>query len=80
MGFNNWSCWGWGSGILGNGGFIIMHILVFFVIGLLIYSFFSKKSFCCSNNEKSAFTLLKERFARGEITKEQFQEMKKDVN
>lgn len=47
----------------------IFWIIIFF----LIFSFFNKEE----KNENSALDILKKRFSKGEITKEQYEEMKK---
>jgi putative membrane protein len=74
---------------LGIGGtnfleFIINLLLtVLFLGGLIALGawFFSKLSINSdSSNRQTPITILRERYAKGEITKEQFERIKKDLN
>jgi len=72
-----------GSGYMMNswGGHIVTWILLVLVIGALIY-FFTKAFQTHSPNPPSNETpldILKRRYAQGEITKAQFEEMKRDL-
>lgn len=57
-------------------GFIFM--IIFWVLVILGAIFVFKKLYHHSNS-RDAVSILKERYARGEITKEQFHEIKKDL-
>ena len=50
-------------------------------IGLLIWGFYKiyKRTKMPKNNKKRAIDYLNERYAKGEITKEEFENMKKDL-
>jgi putative membrane protein len=74
---------------LGIGGtnfleFIINLLLtVLFLCGLIALGawFFSKLSINSdSSNRQTPISILRERYAKGEITKEQFERIKKDLN
>jgi len=74
---------------LGIGGtnfleFIINFLLtVLFLSGLIALGvwFFSKLSINGdSSNRQTPISILRERYAKGEITKEQFERVKKDLN
>lgn len=71
-----------GPGFLFGGffGFLFWMIIACLVVGLLIH-LFSNKS--VSNNEdedENAISILKKRYAKGEITKKEFDQMKKDIS
>jgi putative membrane protein len=64
-------------------GFLFMILFWVLVVYGIIYLFkkassadFGKKE---DKNEDRAMEILKERYAKGEITQEQFKEMKKDI-
>ena len=62
-------------------GAILMGLVILILIGVLIYFLFKSSktgSFGQTPNE-TPLDILKKRYARGEITKEQFEEMKKDL-
>lgn len=63
--------WGWG---------VIMILLWFFVIALILVvaARFLRNSHT-SQKMDSPIDIAKERYARGEITKEQFDQLKKDL-
>ena len=82
--------WGWGPGMMGWGMMgwfgplfmIIFWVLVVVLIVLLIRSLLSSNR---SRNagpdvQESALEILKKRYARGEIEKEEFEAKKKDLS
>lgn len=84
--YNDYS--GWGSNMMGwFGGGIVM--LVFWVL-LVVFIVWAVKGFgsknCCSHSNhgsssnSNALEILKERYAKGEIDKKEFEEKKKDLN
>ena len=66
--------YGWGMGY----GWILWIVLLFFVIWLANKVFTQKKT-SNQSGTKSPMDILKERYARGEIRKEEFDIMKKDL-
>lgn len=65
-------------------GFGILPILIILGIIFLIWAIFAHHDSDTSENEEitgedSALEILKKRYAKGEITKRQFIEMKKDI-
>ncbi|MBN2398210.1 MAG: SHOCT domain-containing protein [Deltaproteobacteria bacterium] len=75
-------CWyGWGH-MMGPGlGGMIMWILLLIAIILIVYALVraSKTGGLGPSPEETPLDILKRRYAKGEITKEQFDEMKKDL-
>jgi putative membrane protein len=70
---------GWGMDI-GMGwvwilGLIILVISIWFIVRTL-----NQNDTRNQTNNKSALDILKERYARGEITKDEFEEIKKHLN
>ncbi|MCL5003948.1 MAG: SHOCT domain-containing protein [Patescibacteria group bacterium] len=73
--------WGFGSfGFLGLIG-VIFNILFWVLIVLLIVSLFKHLSGSkeAEKESDSSLKILKERYARGEINKEEFDQKKKDL-
>ena len=64
---------GYGMGILG----LIFWILV--IIGLVLLIKYLWESGGAKREQESALEILKKRYARGEISKEEFEEKKKDL-
>jgi putative membrane protein len=66
-----WPAMGWGGfGLFGGFWMIVFWILVV----VLIISLFKK-----NEEEKSATDILKQRYAKGEITKKEYEEIKKEI-
>jgi putative membrane protein len=78
--FNNFrgNCWGNGMGMFnGGGGFMMM---IFFAVILFLVFYFVKHLISRKvGDSDSAIQILKERFAKGEITQTEYMEMKKQV-
>jgi len=75
---------GFGSGfdIAGTIISVLFWIAVFFLIVTLFRSFgnhYHEEDNDETGNEDTALQILRERYAKGEITKRQFQDMKKDL-
>ena len=62
-------------------GAIIMGLVILVLIIVLIYLLFksSKTGGFGQTSSETPLDILKKRYARGEITREQFDEMKKDL-
>jgi putative membrane protein len=75
--------WGWGYGM----GWFGMIIMAVFWIALIVGAVFLIRWFTTSRGERgrdapskeSALEILKKRYARGEIGKEEFEEKRKDL-
>lgn len=63
-------CWGMGWGMW------FIPVLVILLVYLLVKNNWRIKN---GQNNESPAEILKRRYARGEITREQFEEMKKDI-
>ena len=72
---------GWGMMNFGHGGMFMWMILLLVIIALAIY-YFTKVAGSKENLKPKGETpieILKRRYAKGEITKDQFESMKKDM-
>ncbi|HLB13922.1 MAG TPA: SHOCT domain-containing protein [Burkholderiales bacterium] len=69
---------GWGWGWIGLG---IFHMGLFWILVILGIVVLVKwlASDGAPRTEKRALDILKERYAKGELTREQFEQMKRDV-
>ena len=77
-GYNNYGGWGAGSMMGWFGGEITM--LFFWVLVVIFIVWIVREvSGKNSKSDSNALDILKERYAKGEITKEQFESMKKDI-
>lgn len=74
----HWGDYGWGWG-MGFGGVFMIVFWILVVLGIV----FLIKSFAGGTNkqekEESALDILKRRYAKGEINKEEFERMKVDL-
>ncbi len=78
--------WGWGHGAYGfpfwllAGGFRLV-VLAAIVVGVVFVARgFARQGGWRGHREESALDILQKRYARGEITREQYEEMKKNLS
>lgn len=74
---------GWDH-MMGYGGFggMFMWLIWILVAGVIIYFIFNRSKFSSKNDNsatESPMDILKKRYARGEISKQQYDELKKDL-
>ncbi len=71
---------GYGYGMMG-GGFWILGLIfwILVIIGLILLIKYLWEGRGAKRIEESALEVLKKRYARGEISKEEFEEKKKDL-
>ena len=82
--WNSGCSWWWGPGYFFGGPFGMILGLVFWA--LVIYAIFrlisnlTNRSTAINRKEETALEILKRRYAAGEISNEQFEQMKNDLN
>ena len=57
----------------------LMGWLWLLIVGIAVYMVFIAGKSCRNRGRDNALDVLKKRYAEGEITKEEFEEMKKDI-
>jgi len=71
---------GYGYGMMGGGMWILGLIFwILIIIGLILLIKYLWEGAGTRRGEESALEVLKKRYARGDITKEEFEEKKKDL-
>ncbi len=69
-----------GYGMMGFGmGFGFLFMLLFWGVIIWLIMTLINPAQSCEKNDSDPLVILKERFARGEITKKQFEKMKKEL-
>ena len=68
-----------GSGIWGWVGMIGMSVFWLALLGIIVFALFKPLSGSAGRTEDRAIVLLRERFARGEITVEQFDQARQTL-
>ncbi len=71
----------YGYGMMGSGGMLFgLIIWIIIIVGAyLLIKYLIEQNKVSGGKEKSALEIAKERYARGEITKEEFEEIKKSI-
>lgn len=67
---------GWNYGL---GGFIWSLIILVVLVGIAIYFIKNREKLKQDYEKESALEILKKRYAKGEITKQQYEEMKNEL-
>ncbi len=70
--------YGWGGAGMGL-GMLLFWVLVVALIAVGLKIFTSSRDLGLRDKEKSALDILKERYARGEIGREEFEQKKHDL-
>lgn len=76
---------GWGYGMRGffGGGMLMMGIFWLVIIGLVIYVVRNRNNFTTNNQQfeskEDPVEIARKRYAKGEISKEEFQEIKNEL-
>jgi putative membrane protein len=86
-GYRNWRMGHWMMGDLGMGWFGMILMLVFWVLVITGIVFFIRwlvqntgnRSISDGNADSQAIEILKGRYANGEITRDEFESMKRDI-
>lgn len=68
--------WGWGMGF-GSFGMIIFLVLI--ILGIVYFIKLVTRGRKKEEKEETALEILKKRYAKGEINKEEFEAKKKDI-
>ncbi len=75
--------WGWMHGMMdgwwGVGLMMLLWIGILVLIGVLIWRLLEGRDVSERSREESALEILKRRYARGEIDREEFEERKRDL-
>jgi putative membrane protein len=73
----DWNTWGWGMGLM------MFFGVVFWggIIALIVWAVtrLTRRNNQSDGGKTSPLDIARERYARGEITKEQFEQLKKDL-
>jgi putative membrane protein len=72
----DWGGWGWGMGF---GGIFMILFWVLIVLGIVALVKWLSSAGGSGRSGKSALEILKERYAKGEINREQYEQMRRDL-
>lgn len=75
---------GYGDHMMGYYGFggILMWLIILVLVGIVVYfliAYNKQSGFAGRGPTETPLDILKKRFARGEISKEEFEQLKKDI-
>lgn len=76
----DWGGWGMGWGIFGALHMLLWWILIILGIVVLVKWLFGGTAGSAQGKDNRALEILKERYARGEIGKEEFEQKRRDLS
>lgn len=79
MMMGDWGGWGWGMGFGGIFMILFWAVIILGIVALVKWLFSAGGSAGSGSPGKSALDVLKERYARGEVTREQYEQMRRDL-
>jgi putative membrane protein len=75
-----WGNYGWGQGMgFGFGGIFMLFFWGLIIVGIVYLVQAAVKKQGKSGQEEAPLDILKKRYAKGEISKEEFQQMKDNI-
>jgi putative membrane protein len=77
LGMMHWGGYGWDGGWFGWVGMVFWWLLVVFLVVSAIRWLSSRGDSSTTSRARSALDILKERYARGEIEKKEYEEKRK---
>ncbi len=77
LGMMHWGGYGWDGGWLGWIGMVVWWLVVIWLVIAAIRWFSHRHGDCCGGSKGSAMDILKERYAKGEIEKKEYEEKRK---
>jgi putative membrane protein len=72
-----WNGWGWGMGLVMLFGFLFWAAIIALVVWVVVR--LTRRGVSTGGGGQTALDIARERYARGEITREQFEQIKKDL-
>lgn len=77
FGMMHWGGYGWDGGWLGWVGMVIWWVVIIWLVVAAIRWFSARTDSGSMSHGKSALEILKERYAKGEIDKKEYEERRK---
>jgi putative membrane protein len=69
----------WGHMDYGYGGLFMFIIILLVLVGIVVYFIVNSKKLKQDFDEENALDILKKRYAKGEISRKEYESMKKDI-
>ena len=73
---SDWSGWSWSMGL---GGIFMIFFWMLIVIGIVAVAKWLSSSNGLGDSSKRPLEILQERYARGEITRDEYEQMRQDL-